>query len=159
MPRSKYNPCGSTVPPTSETVGNGLCAVPGNVAYTTCADKQNHLSGMSFRPERSGVEESTQVAEITDARSNLLLGKIPPLRLRCGRNDKRFWFGRNKHKCTTTAAPGGGWRQSFVAPTYIPVGNTIHPHGLYCGRSRNGTQAVPYILYRTNPNEQRRSPQ
>ena len=33
---------------------------------------------MSFRP-RSGVEESTQVAEITDSRENLLLGKISSL--------------------------------------------------------------------------------
>ena len=38
--------------PTSEIVGNGLCAVPGNVAETTCVDKQNHPPDMSFRPER-----------------------------------------------------------------------------------------------------------
>ena len=48
-------------------------------------------------------------------------------------------FGYYKQKCTTTPAYAG-WRWIIAAT----LRSTIHPHGLYSERSRNGTQAVPY---------------
>ena len=54
--------------PISETVGNGLCAVPENVAKITCVGKRNHPPICHSDRSASGVEESTQVAVITYAR-------------------------------------------------------------------------------------------
>ena len=45
---------------------------------------------------------------------------IPPLRLRCGRNDRRFWFGCCGYKCTTTPALRAGWRQIAAATVGVP---------------------------------------
>ena len=50
-------------PPISETVGNGLCAVPGNVAKTTCVGKQNHPPVCHSDRSVSGVEESTTLVK------------------------------------------------------------------------------------------------
>ena len=51
---------------------------------------------------------------------------IPPLRLRYGRNDRRFWFGCWGYECTTVPALRAGWRQIAAATVGIPYIERYH---------------------------------
>ena len=79
-----------------------------------------------------------------------VLGVVPFIR----RGDIRNAPGTAHRPFPTVSLVGGflqphrlyserGGRQ-IAAPTDTPVCNSIHPHGLFSQRPRNGTQAVPY---------------
>ena len=195
----------SRIPPTSETVGNGLCAVPGTprkqpvrmngitrvgaaiMPPATLRLQPVGLNGIAHqRVRRGGNLVARHVSTITCAdewyriptchseRANASRGIfpsgkfyfvlffcptwwIPPLRLRCGRNDKPegcfclptqvvfATFPGTAHRPFPTVSLMGGSIQphrlyserggrQIAAPTDTPVGDTIHPHGFYSQR-------------------------
>ena len=68
------------------------------------------------------ADESSQVADFTLWWFIFQRGGF--LRSLCeGLNDKRFWFGCYKFKCTTTPARGAGWRQ--ICRRYCASSNGI----------------------------------
>ena len=149
----------------------------GDVAKTTCVGKQNHLSDMSFRPERSGVEESTTLEDgptqdkacylsrfldsHSFARNDMsICDSIQPHGLYSGRcmamNHRRYiaWYRSTAQVIIAT------WRAADCRPYRPSWGNTVFPHRFYSLRSRNGTQAVPYgfaerFLFLTNAVQKR----
>ena len=83
----------------------------GNVANATCAGERNHPP--TCHSERSrGIFPCGNFYLVVISYPTWW---IPPLRLRYGRNDRRFWFGCYKCKRTTIPALRAGWRQIAAA--------------------------------------------
>ena len=78
---------GAEVERVSETVGNGLCAVPEGVANRTRADKTEPPPGMSFRANECESRNlpKLQILSCGGSSTNVVDSSTP---LRCGRNDK-----------------------------------------------------------------------
>ena len=71
---------------------------------------------------------------------------IPPLRLRCGRNDRRFWFGCYKCKRITFPDLRAGWRQIAAA---TPDSSYVIPFYDTAQKPKRGGRqvAAPTIMY------------
>ena len=115
-------------------------APPCNVAIITCVDKTEPPP--ICHPDRvKRAEGSTQVACFTLRRLLLQLEWIPPLRLRYGRNDRRFRFGCYKFECTTNGLTANGGR---LPPLHCVVPFT--PTG--CIRNVAGGRLPPlHLMY------------
>ena len=125
----------------------------GNIAITTCAHKTEPPPDMSFRGSAAsrGIFPSSKFYLV------LVLPPtwwIPPLRLRCGRNDRRFFALSVTNSNVPRFRPSGpvGGRLPPLQWVYHVSGGTIHLHRLYVPRGGRQIAAptskllqIPYI--------------
>ena len=69
---------------------------------------------------------------------------IPPL-ASLGRNDNAFFIGCYKFKCTTTPAPGAGWRQIAAATVGVPSFGWYHSPTRVIHPTQRAADCRPYI--------------